>query len=76
LSLFGKVFYKIVFFGAKGVRIAMNKTLKEALAEQDVERILLQAASHADFTIRRYIWRGHRPKGSSETQVMAGQNSR
>jgi len=40
----------------------MNKTLKEALAEQDVERILLQAASHADFTIRRYIWRGHRPK--------------
>ncbi len=50
----------------------MNAALKKALAEGDVGQILLRAVSHADFAIRRYIWRGFKPKGSSKTKVMVG----
>jgi len=54
----------------------MDSNLKEALVQPNVQDILIRAASHADFTIRLYIWRGFRPTASAaSSEVCAGDRS-
>ncbi len=50
----------------------MNPVLKAALAEPGYRNTIARAAFHADTTIRRYIWRGYRPRYSALGEVMVG----
>jgi DNA-directed RNA polymerase specialized sigma24 family protein len=50
----------------------MDLALNNALSQPDVKRVMLLAVGHADATMRRYIWRGFRPKASGESQLMVG----
>jgi len=50
----------------------MNPALKAALADPSYRDTIARAALHADTTIRRYIWRGHRRKYSASGEVMVG----
>jgi len=50
----------------------MDEALQAALAQPDLDKVLLQAVAHADATIRKYIWRGFRPKFSANNEVMVG----
>jgi len=50
----------------------MNPALKAALAEPGYRDTVARAAIHADTTIRRYIWRGYRPRYSAQGEVMVG----
>lgn len=48
----------------------MNEALLKALEDPELTKILLKAAIHADTRIRKYIWRGFRPKYSNLTATM------
>jgi hypothetical protein len=51
----------------------MHKALNNALSQPDVEDILLSAIEHADLTIRKYIWRGFKPKAAKAvSELMVG----
>lgn len=54
----------------------MDPALKAALDRPDIEQVLARAVAHADFRIRRYIWRGFRPTTSAKKNcVCAGDRS-
>lgn len=50
----------------------MVPALNNALHQPDINHVLLLAIDHADITIRKYIWRGHRPKSSLKNELMVG----
>jgi hypothetical protein len=50
----------------------MDQALKSALRQPDLDDILLTALDHADITMRRYIWRGFRPKAGSDKELIVG----
>jgi hypothetical protein len=50
----------------------MDPALNTALSLSDVDEVLLRAVSHADVTMRKYIWRGFRPSGTYQTKLMVG----
>jgi hypothetical protein len=50
----------------------MDASLNNALSQPNVDDILLSAADHADRAIRRYIWRGFRPKWGPKRELMVG----
>jgi hypothetical protein len=50
----------------------MNLALKAALTQPDFRKIVARAALHADTTIRKYIWRGHRRRFTDTGEVMVG----
>jgi DNA-directed RNA polymerase specialized sigma24 family protein len=50
----------------------MTAALKAAFAEPGYRDTFARAVLHADTTIRRYIWRGYRPRYSASREVMVG----
>ena len=50
----------------------MDPALNKAFSEPDTQRILLLALEHADIRIRKYVWRGYRPKASAKKELMVG----
>jgi hypothetical protein len=50
----------------------MDSALDNALKQPDIRHVLLLAAEHADTTMRKYIWRGYRPKLSANKELMVG----
>jgi DNA-directed RNA polymerase specialized sigma24 family protein len=50
----------------------MSPALKSALAHPSYRDTIARAAIHADTTIRRYIWRGYRPRYSELKEIMVG----
>jgi hypothetical protein len=50
----------------------MDAALNKALSQPDVDDILLSAADHADTAMRKYIWRGFRPKWKADRELMVG----
>ena len=50
----------------------MDPALNKALSQADVDEVLLRAVSHADATMRKYIWRGFRPSRTNQTKLMVG----
>lgn len=50
----------------------MSPALKAALAHPGYRDTISRAAIHADTTIRKYIWRGFRPRYSESREVMVG----
>lgn len=52
--------------------LPMDPELKKALFASDVRLTITRATYHADTTIRKYIWRGHRRKYSETGEVMVG----
>lgn len=43
----------------------MDQALKTALNQPDVDDTLISAVEHADLTMRRFVWRGFKPKSST-----------
>jgi DNA-directed RNA polymerase specialized sigma24 family protein len=50
----------------------MSPDLRAALARPDYREVVARAVFHADTTIRKYIWRGHRRSYSQSGQTMVG----
>jgi DNA-directed RNA polymerase specialized sigma24 family protein len=50
----------------------MHPQLKGALTHPGYRKIIARAAIHADTTIRKYIWRGHRRKFNEAGEIMVG----
>src|SRR5437016_5035529 len=50
----------------------MSPALKAALNQPDYRKTFARAVLHADTTIRRYIWRGYRPRGTGSNEIMVG----
>ena len=50
----------------------MTPALNAALTQPGYRRIVARAAIHADTTIRKYIWRGHRRKFTDAGEIMVG----
>lgn len=50
----------------------MNPALQTALSDPGYRDTIKRAALHADTTIRKYFWRGFRPKHSPSGEIMAG----
>lgn len=48
----------------------MDPALRTALKHPDFNRVMLLAVEHADATIRKYIWRGLKPKASLDNEVI------
>lgn len=48
----------------------MDPALTTALAQPDFDRVMLLSVSHADVRMRKYIWRGFRPKASPLNELM------
>ena len=48
----------------------MDQALKDALNQSDVNETLISALEHADLTMRKYIWRGFKPKASPATKEL------
>jgi hypothetical protein len=42
----------------------MDKTLNAALSQPDIEDVLLSAVDHADVRIRKFVWRGFKPRSA------------
>mgnify|MGYP003575049858 CR=1 FL=1 len=53
----------------------MDSALSKAIDQPDVDHVLLLAVSHADTTIKKYIWRGFRPSRGGQTELMVGDKS-
>jgi hypothetical protein len=54
----------------------MDPALNTALGQPDVEDVLLAAVDHADTRIRKFVWRGFKPKASKATsELLAGEMS-
>lgn len=53
----------------------MDPALTIALNQPDFDRVMLLAVSHADVRMRKYIWRGHRPKASSSELMVDGRTA-
>jgi hypothetical protein len=53
----------------------MDPALDAAFSQPDLEATLARAVAHADITIRKYMWRGFRPKYGSNKQILAGSKS-
>src|SRR5262245_57790203 len=53
----------------------MDPALITALQLPDFDRAMLLAVSHADVRMRKYIWRGHRPKASSAELMVDGKTA-
>ena len=49
----------------KNDTLGMDQALKTALSQPDIDETLISAVEHADFTMRRYVWRGFKPKCST-----------
>jgi DNA-directed RNA polymerase specialized sigma24 family protein len=50
----------------------MNSALQIALSDLGYRDTIKRAALHADTTIRKYFWRGFRPKQSASGEIMVG----
>src|ERR1051325_77976 len=50
----------------------MDSALNAALSQPDFDQVMLLAVGHADITMRKYIWRGFRPRISSWTELIVG----
>lgn len=50
----------------------MDPALSTALSQPDIQRVMLLAVEHADTTMRKYIWRGYRPKVSVKKELVVG----
>jgi hypothetical protein len=51
----------------------MDEALKIALNQPEVSDTLLSAIEHADMTMRKYVWRGLKPKAAkSDQELMVG----
>ena len=48
----------------------MDEALNIALSQASIEDTLLSAVEHADLTMRKYIWRGFKPKCSPVTKEL------
>lgn len=54
----------------------MDTSLNTALAQSNIEVILLAAVVHADNAMRRYVWRGFKPKvGPGKQLVVDGKSA-
>src|ERR1035438_5752989 len=50
---------------SKNGNLRMDEALKTALGQSGIDDMLLSAVEHADLTMRKYIWRGFKPKCST-----------
>lgn len=51
----------------------MDEALKKALGQPDIDDTLLSAVDHADVTMRKYVWRGFKPKSAkADRELMVG----
>jgi len=50
----------------------MDSALNAALSQPDFDQVMLLAVGHADVTMRKYVWRGFRPRTSSWTELIVG----
>lgn len=50
----------------------MDSALNAALNQPDFDRVMLLAVGHADTTLRKYVWRGFRPKTSPRVELIVG----
>ena len=50
----------------------IDPALRAALAAPGYRETFARAVLHADTTIRRYIWRGYRPKYTGSNEIMVG----
>ena len=50
----------------------MSPALKAALDQPGCRETFARAVLHADTTIRRYIWRGYRPRNTGSNEIMVG----
>jgi hypothetical protein len=48
----------------------MDEALNTALSHASIEDTLLSAVEHADLTMRKYVWRGFKPKSSPFTKEL------
>ena len=48
----------------------MDEALNTALSLPSIEDTLLSAVEHADLTMRKYVWRGFKPKSSPVTKEL------
>jgi DNA-directed RNA polymerase specialized sigma24 family protein len=50
----------------------MDSALNKALSQPEIGHFLQLAVDHADVTMRKFIWRGFRPRSTSQTELMVG----